>query len=435
MLNDKVNKLKSALKEQKPAYVVACHLGILFLWVHVLVFLKWDSDIGVPDDIVLTPWYESQDYIDKHDQLVRLNTEHEKALVKMQSLQNRFNAVSKNIEKILVEYEDHSLWNQQKLLFTQATEASFHAPTKLRQLLEQENLEDAYPLENSLRPAFREAAADLQQNMERGMGNIDWKGLQSEFKSFAIPERPLVEVLATSCDTAEDGETDDTSPTEVDLNEKIQIIRDLAARRWQVLQSRGRTTLQLPFSFEKTVERQAARKNLMLTDLEASRLEIAKERSALKSDTNMEEGNMEQCIKSQDVLPWLEDGLQAYFRGRDPRQAVLRRVIEAHPSVNASEALIELPSSSDNSRSERAAPKNLRQLLDSPLIMESARSINMIVDSMGGYSDWFDQYIDGLGVDDVGKVVINALMQRAGSINLPPVPEFIDKYRKQSTFR
>ncbi|GAX18162.1 hypothetical protein FisN_25Hh145 [Fistulifera solaris] len=435
MMNDKLNKLKSALKERDPRYLALCQLGIFVLWLNVLVFLKWDSNIGVPDDIVITPWYELQDYSDKYDQLGRLNTEHEKALVKLQSLQNRFHAVSKNIDKILDEYEDNSLWNQQKLLFIQATDASFHTPSKLRQLLEKENLEDAYPLENSLRPAFREAAADLQQNMERGMGNIDWKGLQSEFRSFAIPVRPLVEVLPRSCDTAEDGETDDTSPTEDDMNEKIQIIRDLAARRWQVLQSRGRTAWQLPFSFEKTIERQMAKRELMLTELEASRLEIAKERSALKSDTNMEEGNMEQCIKSQDVLPWLEDGLQAFFRGRDPRQAVLRKVIEAHPSVDASEALIELPSSSDISRQERAAPKNLRQLLDSPLIMESGRSINMIVDSMGGYSDWFDQYIDGLGVDDVGKVVINALMQRAGRINLPPIPEFINKYRKQSTFR
>ncbi|GAX10007.1 hypothetical protein FisN_25Lh145 [Fistulifera solaris] len=434
-MNDKLSKLKSAFKERDPRYLALCHVVILILWVLVLASLKCDSDIGVPDDIVLTPWYQLQDYTDKYDQLVRLNTEHEKALVKLQSLQNRFNAVSKTIEKILVEYEDHSLWDQQKLLFTQGTEASFHAPTKLRQLLEKENLEDAYPLENSLRPAFREAAADLQQNMERGMGNIDWKGLRSEFQSFAIPERPLVEVLPRSCDTVDDGEIDDASPTEDDMNEKIQIIRDLATRRRQVLQSRGRTALQLPFSFEKTVERQVAKRKLMLTELEASRLAIAKERSTLKSDANMEEGTMEQCIKSQDVLPWLEDGLQAYFRGRDPRQAVLRRVIEAHPSVDGSRALIELPSSSDNSRAERAAPKNLRQFLDSPLVLESARSINMIVDSIGGYSDWFDNYIDGLGVDDVGKVVINALMQRAGSINLPPMPEFIDKYRRQSTFR
>lgn len=433
--NENVKRIRSVLAKQALFHVVA-----FLLWLHVLVFLKWDSDIGVPDDIVLTPWYESQEYQDKFDQLVRLNEEHEKAVVKMQSLQNRFNAVSKTIEKMLREYADHPLGNQKHVtdfeqhLFAQATDASFHVPTKLRQLLEKENLEDAYPLENSLRPAFREATADLQQNMELGTGNIDWKGLQSDLKSFNIPERPLVEVLPNSCEAmANKGGEDEVSPREGDMNERIQNIRDLAAKRWNVVEVHGHDAMHLPFSFRETAKRQQAKREAMLVNLEASRLQIAKEQGVLKSAEEIVENSSRQCIKTQEVLPWLEDSLHAYFRGRDPRQAILRRVIEAYPAINTSEALIELPS--QESGPGQRAPKNLRQLLDGPWMMESARGINAIIDSMGGYSDWFDQYVDGLGVDDVGKVVIHALMQRAGSVKLPSVPDFIDEYRKQSTTR
>ena len=432
MPNENANKIKSMLAVQLSWHAVA-----FLLWLHILICLKWDSDIGVPDDIVSIPWYESQEYHEKYDQLVRLNEEHEKAIVKMQSLQNRFNAVSKTIEKMLLEHEDHPRWGQRdvqdfgQLLFTQSKEASFHVPAKLRQLLEKENLEDAYPLENSLRPAFREAILELQQNMDLGMSNLDWKRLQSEFKSITIPERPLVEVLPSGCEAMASKESDETSPTENDMNEQIHKIRELAAKRWKVLDGSGNVALQLPFSFKKSVQSLQVKREQMLTELDASRLQIAKERDVLKSEAEIGDNITRQCIKSQDVLPWLEDGLHAYFRGRDPRQAVLRRVIEAYPAVDTSEALIELQS--DNSGPGRATPKNLRQLLDSPLMMESARGINTIIDSMGGYSDWFDQYIDGLGVDDVGKVFIQALMQKAGSVKLPPIPDFINEYRKQST--
>ena len=226
MPNENANKIKSILAVQLSWHAVA-----FLLWLHILICLKWESDIGVPDDIVSIPWYESQEYHEKYDQLVRLNEEHETAIVKMQSLQNRFNAVSKTIEKMLLEHEDHPSWGQRdmkdfdQLLFTESKEASFHVPAKLRQLLEKENLEDAYPLENSLRPAFREAILELQQNMDLGMSNLDWKRLQSEFKSITIPERPLVEVLPSGCEAMASKESDETSPTENDMNEQIHKIR------------------------------------------------------------------------------------------------------------------------------------------------------------------------------------------------------------------
>lgn len=435
-MNGRLNKIKSVLAQQAPFHLVA-----LAVWLHVFIFLKWDSDILVPDDIVMNPWYESQNYKDKYDKLVRLNEEHEKAVVKMQSLQNRFNSVSKSIEKTLLEHNQHLLLREQNStnvlhqhLFAHAPEGSFHSPDKLRLLLENVNLEDAYPLENSLRPAFREATADLQRNMELGMSDMDWRGLKLQLKSIAIPERPVVEVLPGSCDAiANRGTYDETNPTEDDMETRIQNLRDLAAKRWEVIQEHGDNAFRLPFSSESTIQRQHSKREEMLISLEGGRLQRAKELTTMTIDAELDERTMGQCIKSQNVLPWLEDGLQAYFQGRDPRQAILRKVLEEYPTIDSPEALIGMPSLFYESATARAAPTNLRQLLDGPFITESVRGINVIIDSMGGYSDWFDQYIDGLGVDDVGKVVIQTLMQNAGNVKLPPMPNVFDAYYKAST--
>jgi hypothetical protein len=64
---------------------------------------------------------------------------------------------------------------------------------------------------------------------------------------------------------------------------------------------------------------------------------------------------------------------------------------------------------------------NLRHVLDTPLLKESSKWIDGIVDMLGGYSDVFDQFVDKSAANDssVGLSLISKIQTLAGKVELP----------------
>ena len=170
----------------------------------------------------------------------------------------------------------------------------------------------------------------------------------------------------------------------------------------------------------------------------------------------------EECVDKFFVYSLVEAGIQAQFVGDDVREALLKRMVELKPETANDDSLIldaDLPlsnnkagtsssSSSDyrtrlvSSSSSSSSTINLRDVIETPVLIKSIDWIDQFVELIGGYNDDVDRYLDsiteyggtnnnggGIGgggssssssSSSVGMVVIQRVLEHAGLINVNP---------------
>ena len=139
--------------------------------------------------------------------------------------------------------------------------------------------------------------------------------------------------------------------------------------------------------------------------------------------------SVDDCVNPQLIHSLVESGLEAQMVGDDVRDALLRRLGELDRTAAKDDSLIldaDLPppsSKSSSSTSPSSSTINLRDVLDTPILVKSIDWIDQLVDLVGGYNDNLDRYLDSLtdhGAASVGEVIIQRTLEQAGLINVDP---------------
>lgn len=138
------------------------------------------------------------------------------------------------------------------------------------------------------------------------------------------------------------------------------------------------------------------------------------------------------CDVNLDMVTALVDaGLKAMAAQKSVRDALQETLQQFDPST---EIILDadLPPAAASSALAGAAGEaiiNLRDAIESPLLIKSIDWIDDLVDLVGGYSDKLDQYLDSVANrNSVGEVVVETLLKKAGLVNVN-VQELGDKMK------
>lgn len=181
----------------------------------------------------------------------------------------------------------------------------------------------------------------------------------------------------------------------------------------------------VPVSFPETLTR--LQQALTAAVSEAVAEITAKTTSTASSHYDSDESS--DCLKSADqVLPWMEAGLDAIHHNKDVRSALLR-AWEA-TSVDSSKLILDADLSQAPRRKEPIVPNrvNLRNLIDTPTLHESSMVVDWLLDWVSGkhdgLDDFLDKYVYASVPDDkaVGKEAVARLLQAAGKVDIPIPP-------------
>ena len=302
----------------------------------------------------------------------------------------------------------------------------------------------------TFRQMVRLANNDLVRNIQL-QHDVDWAALKVAFDNILSSSTndddvALVENNSVSqVDDDDNNNNNSCSPntaTEEDLEDHVEQIRNiLKARReghYAVLQERDAAAddtndeklIPLPVLFPQTLER------LKQFLEEQKRVKLQQGAAAAKEQatTTTGAGTQQDCMQSQNVVPWLEAGLDAIYRRKDLRQAILYAIEESSSSVSGADGIIldaELNQSNrpgttnkKTSGSGTNRSRSLRQVIDGPFLSDSmVRFINLVLDSVSGYNDRFDQFIDRLAAQNensnIGHVIGTRLLKACGRLTLP----------------
>lgn len=191
--------------------------------------------------------------------------------------------------------------------------------------------------------------------------------------------------------------------------------------------------------FKEQVE-EDARKSLqtLLGDIMATEAELSRQMEQAKlASTNTEapttfeeQSTVEDCVDRDYVADLVTAGLGAQLVGDEVREALLKVAIEHNPAVARDDSLIldadlplKKPVKDDASTETSPTMINLREMIDSPLLVKSIEWIDQFVELIGGHIDRLDLYIDSLvdhGSASVGEVVVTGILERAGLVNIDP---------------
>jgi hypothetical protein len=156
--------------------------------------------------------------------------------------------------------------------------------------------------------------------------------------------------------------------------------------------------------------------------------------SAAPTGTDGEILSVDDCIDTQFVYSLVEAGLSAQnVGGVGIRDALLKRAGELNPTA-AKEVILDadlpLTKPKDIGRQTSSSYSisssiNLRDVIDTPLLVKSIDWIDQFVDMIGGHNDNLDRYLDSWtaennGGSSVGEAIVQHLLQRTGSINVDP---------------
>jgi hypothetical protein len=138
-----------------------------------------------------------------------------------------------------------------------------------------------------------------------------------------------------------------------------------------------------------------------------------------------EKPRTEGCLASADqVVSWVEAGINAIYRRKDVRQALLTALQKDAIDTNKIILDADLPQEQERSVAFSGAV-NLRRLLDTPSLREGSALVDRILDFIGGHYDGLDQVVDKFiyaNVDDetaVGKAFASTLLRASGKVNIP----------------
>ncbi|KAG7337739.1 hypothetical protein IV203_015455 [Nitzschia inconspicua] len=137
------------------------------------------------------------------------------------------------------------------------------------------------------------------------------------------------------------------------------------------------------------------------------------------------------CDVDIEMISALVDaGLKAMAAQNSVREALHKTTLQYSDSSVEVILDADLPASHNNKETFLASNViNLRDVIESPLLIKSMDWIDALVDLMGGYNDKVDQYLDALaGRNSVGEVVVENVLKRAGLLNVN-VKELGDKMK------
>jgi hypothetical protein len=117
------------------------------------------------------------------------------------------------------------------------------------------------------------------------------------------------------------------------------------------------------------------------------------------------------------------EGLDALKRRLDLRRVLKKYLLTNFEEIAKSDLILDAPLNPSFQPSRERETCNLRQVLDTPLLKESSKWIDSVVDMMSGYNDALDRAVDKLAAQDlsVGQAVVSMIQNLAGKVELPNV--------------
>jgi hypothetical protein len=129
------------------------------------------------------------------------------------------------------------------------------------------------------------------------------------------------------------------------------------------------------------------------------------------------------CVSQQHVVSMVEEGLDALQRRMDLRRVLKKFLLSSYPEIVKSDLILDALFDPPFQPSRERETLNLRHVLDTPLLKESSKLVDSVVDKMSGYNDVLDRAVDKLAAQDfsVGQAVLAKIQTLAGNLELPNV--------------
>lgn len=129
------------------------------------------------------------------------------------------------------------------------------------------------------------------------------------------------------------------------------------------------------------------------------------------------------CVSEKHITSMVEEGLDALQRRLDLRRVLKRYLLSNFQDVAKSDLILDAPLDPPSPPSRERETINLRHVLDTPLLKESSKWVDRVVDMMSGYNDALDRAVDKLAAQDfsVGQAVLSMIQTLAGKVELPNI--------------
>jgi len=378
-----------------PAVLKALGIGITFYTILIHCFVYWNWETPVKGNTTI-PWYESAEHMADRKRLEDLLETLDQKVKETQNLEAKAIKLSKQARKMPKEVELFANHNGR------GNAARFKA------LMEVEDLSKSFETDLELKHAFRKAIEELKYL--KTAEDTDWETLaRLEVK---IPPRNE-RIFIPPCDFIT------VSQFEAKLLDlRKRIFGEIDAVREAIEDGDDQF---LPVLLSSTEERLLTLRQEMIDSIEDAYM---KEPIA---QVEVENGD---CVSPEEATEWLEAGIDAFYRGKDERQAILRAMVSSGRDVSSVILDANIP---DETREPTPQLTNMRQLVDGPLVTEVAGLINKGIDLVGGYIDPLDQWLDEKAKTnpDLGKAAVATFMRQMGEIGIPSLPEPVRKVLKR----
>jgi hypothetical protein len=338
-----------------------------------------------------------------------------------------------------------------------SSSSSAPPPIRIKQLLQVTNLDEKFPSTSQMNKAFHLAVQELHKYMKKMDPNTsatlnDWKALVEFFRHFEFPNYE-------SSPHSWLGHENDRVTTEHDKSFSSSIEQHLKIARERILQqflaqqrppnriheddtteiryagvAETKESVVVPLSFPETWRTIRT----ILKDVIVNRTAVATS-SATTSSSSSQSWVSPDCIQSPNqVVPWIEAGIEAIHNQKDIREAILHALEEDGYDTSRIILDADLSESSfsffrhgknrnvDDDDDESSIP--LRHVLDNPTLHATSAYIDAILDILGGHHDGLDAFLDRhvyANVPDetqVGRVVIAAFLRAIDPIRIPQHP-------------
>ena len=166
--------------------------------------------------------------------------------------------------------------------------------------------------------------------------------------------------------------------------------------------------------------------NLPLLSKEEDMMRLLQERieelPEQEEEETQDDGRL--CVSTQDIEDMVDEGFNALQRRLDLRRVLTKYVLASWPDVNKTDLILDAVL--DPPRPKEVAGKdtvNLRHVIDTPLLKETAKWVDAVVDQLSGYNDMVDQFVDNLAAEGptVGHVLVSNVQALAGKVEVPKV--------------
>lgn len=446
------------------AFWICIHL----LLTHILIALKWDATNQTIEQ-------QNESIVAEHD-MYSLYQEEKIQQIKQQ-IQNAIDESKKQLDELEHErttmkaslQELSKVQDQFTQLYEINTKNQKKAPEmlKLKQLLQIETLSDlrsASQFTKYVTAATKEIENQLLQG-KHSAELVDWKAYTALFSTMPSKKQRVTgegnndqtvssESEASTCTVDFDTTSSSTAvyATLTDIQNAIESIHKHLESLFLNIEdnnSSGGLVLLLSKAGREALENTIASfVTDALTKINDNKVQGYFDNTLHIDDTR----NVEECLTHQDVIPWLEAGLDALYTNRDVRTALFQTMAEH--GVDTSRLISPISMSEDDEYKYANTPwlhynrlaalvsaptnpssLNVRQLLDVPAIHFFASYLDAIFDVVSGYHDGIDDFIDKYILSKIPKHLINEpdmiskaflqfLFNVTGPINIP-IPDKI----------